>query len=651
MNTLKGGAGNDTLDFSNLPGPIIVTYTGDKSGSITDGSDTISFSDIESFVLTEQSDSVDASLTYSGVFGDVDGVDIDGRGGDDTIIGGRGGDTIEGGTGADLISGDYGDDSLSGGADNDTLLGGDGNDTIDGGDGADEIDGGNEADTLVGGAGIDSIEGGTGDDSIDGGTDNDRLWGEDGNDTLVGGTGDDSLDGGADDDSIDGGAGNDTLAGREGNDVLSGDTGGDILDAGDGDDTVDGGDDNDTVLGQAGNDSLEGGAGEDLIFGHSGNDTISGGEGRDTLSGGGDDDTFIYTAGDGEDTITDFNSGNTGALNDGDSTNNDFIDLSAFYSHIFELRADFADDNTLNQSTGDFGDNTDMAGGSIVFSGASSSSFTADNTGVICFTAGTAMRTPRGDVLIEDLRVGDLVSTADNGPQAIRWIGRRVLNGADLGQSPNLRPVLIKAEALGNARPLLVSPQHCMLLGADDLVRAKHLVDRLSGVRIAHGKRSVCYIHLMFDAHQIVFAENAPSESFYPGPMSLEMMGCAGRTSLFRRFPNLQAQPIGHNQVLPRYGGTVRNIAKTAMCPRSWHRKPHETGFKCHLCCSSRGARALWAAVRFPKAATFGADKADVFGAIQGGMAGCGTRHVNRSKPAAATRGRAKGFRCAAANG
>ena len=33
------------------------------------------------------------------------------------------------------------------------------------------------------------------------------------------------------------------------------------------------------------------------------------------------------------------------------------------------------------------------------------------------------------------------------------------------------------------------------------------------------------------------------------------------------QFPNLQAQPIGHNQVLPRYGATVRNIAKNRDVP------------------------------------------------------------------------------------
>jgi hypothetical protein len=39
---------------------------------------------------------------------------------------------------------------------------------------------------------------------------------------------------------------------------------------------------------------------------------------------------------------------------------------------------------------------------------------------IICFARGALITTPRGQVAVEDLRVGDLVITADNGLQAIR---------------------------------------------------------------------------------------------------------------------------------------------------------------------------------------------------------------------------------------
>ena len=123
-------------------------------------------------------------------------------------------------------------------------------------------------------------------------------------------------------------AGADTLAGRDGNDVLTGGLGADALSGGLGHDTLVG-DDGDATVNNAdeGNDLLYGGRGDDLLFGdggddalygNAGNDTLDGGAGTDTLSGGAGADTFVFAAGHGADTITDFTPGA------------DRIDLSAF---------------------------------------------------------------------------------------------------------------------------------------------------------------------------------------------------------------------------------------------------------------------------------------------------------------------------------
>ena len=71
----------------------------------------------------------------------------------------------------------------------------------------------------------------------------------------------------------------------------------------------------DTLYGTAGFDEIVGGKGEDILFGLEGNDTLKGGKGQDILDGGlGNDvltggrgqDIFVLTAGQGIDTITDF---------------------------------------------------------------------------------------------------------------------------------------------------------------------------------------------------------------------------------------------------------------------------------------------------------------------------------------------------------
>ena len=78
---------------------------------------------------------------------------------------------------------------------------------------------------------------------------------------------------------------------------------------------------------------------------------------------------------------------------------------------------------------------------------------------IICFTEGTRISTPHGQRNIETLGIGDEVLTLDNGVQRIRWIGRRTVPAVG-----KLAPVRIKAGAFENARDLLVSPQHRMLL-------------------------------------------------------------------------------------------------------------------------------------------------------------------------------------------
>lgn len=162
---------------------------------------------------------------------------------------------------------------------------------------------------------------------------------------------------------------------------------------------------------------------------------------------------------------------------------------------------------------------------------------------VVCFAAGTMIETADGERAIETLRSGDLVRTADHDYQPIRWIGssRVAANGSGA-------PILIKAGALGNARDLRVSPHHRMLLGGwqtemlfgdpEVLVAAKHLVNDQTILRLEGG--TVEYFHMLFDTHEIVFAEGAPSESFHPGQIGWRGLSDAARAEILALFPELQ---------------------------------------------------------------------------------------------------------------
>ncbi len=160
----------------------------------------------------------------------------------------------------------------------------------------------------------------------------------------------------------------------------------------------------------------------------------------------------------------------------------------------------------------------------------------------VCFTAGTLIRTDTGERPIEDLVVGDLVLTQDRGYQPIRWIG----SSKHLAVG-NVAPILIKKGALGNTRDLRVSPQHRMVVQgwmaelyfgvSEALATAKSLVNDHSILREEGGK--VVYVHMLFDQHEIVWAEGAPSESFHPGAQGWSALSDDMRDEILTLFPQI----------------------------------------------------------------------------------------------------------------
>ncbi|WP_022704177.1 Hint domain-containing protein [Pseudorhodobacter ferrugineus] len=170
-------------------------------------------------------------------------------------------------------------------------------------------------------------------------------------------------------------------------------------------------------------------------------------------------------------------------------------------------------------------------------------------TGVPCFTAGTLIETAEGPRDCADLVEGDLIWTRDGGLQPVRWIGRRRVEVAEMAGNEKLCPVRIAAGALGAGVPerdLLVSRQHRMVVSSDlaqqvcgageVLLPAIRLVG-LPGIVIDTDVGAVDYIHLLFDSHQIVFAEGAPSESLLLGAEALRMLPQAAREEIETLFP------------------------------------------------------------------------------------------------------------------
>ncbi len=137
----------------------------------------------------------------------------------------------------------------------------------------------------------------------------------------------------------------------------------------------------------------------------------------------------------------------------------------------------------------------------------------------VSFTRGTHITMADGrQVLIEDLRPGDKVLSRDSGPQELRWIGEQTLRATG-----PFAPIIIAPGALNNSGELTVSPNHRLFIyqrvdtiGAGQkevMIKARHLLNGVSVIQAEGG--FVDYFQLLFDKHEIIYAEGIASESLF----------------------------------------------------------------------------------------------------------------------------------------
>ncbi|MEH2001142.1 MAG: calcium-binding protein [Nostoc sp.] len=366
--TIDGGKGDDLLiiDQRISSGKITSTFNPTtNTGSITAGSDRLSYKNIERLYITgTQSDD-----------------NIVGNNGNDTLDpGGSGNDTIDGGKGDDLLSYSYNspsagitssfdattntglitagtrvvsyknierlyirdtqyDDNIVGNNGNDTLFGGyGGNDTIDGGKGDDllsyasnssegitsSFDATTNTGLITAGSNrvsyknIERLE-------ITGTESDDNIVGSNGNDTIIGNY--TFYVGHFGDESVEVIRGNDTIDGGKGDDLLivhdSGDSEGkgitSIFNATTNQGSITAGTKGVSyknierldIIGTQYDDNILGSNGNDTLKGDFGNDILTGGKGNDTLYGESGTDTFAFNSfKEGIDRVYDFNATN-----------------------------------------------------------------------------------------------------------------------------------------------------------------------------------------------------------------------------------------------------------------------------------------------------------------------------------------------------
>ena len=356
---VDGDAGDDSLDYSEARSAVIIDFRdGTATGGGANGSGSVVFANVENASGSPFDDLLianDGLWHHDAEGGGEDwfgGPVLNGRAGNDTLLGGAAGDLLFGdthpsswqqvGDGNDEVRGGAGDDTLWGAGGADRLEGGAGNDALWGGTGADsfvfrEAPRADDADLIqdfVSGSdkilldrAVHANLGAAGDftagdarffaaaGALSGQSPSHRVIYDTSTGTLyydADGSGVGAahpiatLQGAptiaATDISAFGEPGSlepsSTMLGTSGDDSLTGTEAADTIDGLAGNDTLDGRGGDDVLVGGIGSDFLLGGVGNDSAQGGDGDDTLDGGDEVDTLDGGAGNDTYFVTAGD-----------------------------------------------------------------------------------------------------------------------------------------------------------------------------------------------------------------------------------------------------------------------------------------------------------------------------------------------------------------
>jgi hypothetical protein len=139
-------------------------------------------------------------------------------------------------------------------------------------------------------------------------------------------------------------------------------------------------------------------------------------------------------------------------------------------------------------------------------------------TDVPCFAAGTQILATTGEIAVEDIHQGDVLVTAlhgERGTSRVVWTGQRSIDIARNPRPETVLPVRITAHAFADGVPkrdLRLSPHHAVYIDGHFF----QAIDLVNGTTILQEKatKSVVYYHIELTAHNVILAENLPSESF-----------------------------------------------------------------------------------------------------------------------------------------
>jgi len=183
------------------------------------------------------------------------------------------------------------------------------------------------------------------------------------------------------------------------------------------------------------------------------------------------------------------------------------------------------------------------------------------NTGAVfefCFAAGTLIATPVGEIAVEALKIGDMVSTPDGKVVPVKWIGKQTV--FTMFRPPErLALVRISANALGDGQPhsdLTVTADHGIFVQGV-ICHAGALVNGTTIARAPITEQYTVY-HIETEDHEIILANGAPAETFIDNASRRAFDNFAEFETLYGDVPEMEELPYPRAMSARQVPGAIR---------------------------------------------------------------------------------------------
>lgn len=180
------------------------------------------------------------------------------------------------------------------------------------------------------------------------------------------------------------------------------------------------------------------------------------------------------------------------------------------------------------------------------------------------FATGVAVnsliRTLGGDVPADRLRPGAWIETQDHGPQRLLWRGVTVYGATGAGIEASEWPVQVSPTGMAHLDVVAEEEESTLrmapgqrvalrgraardLLNVDEAVVQGHDLLRLGFARPCQGFSAASYVMLMFEHHEMIWADGVLVESFFPGEGALRGLDPFHRAEIQSLRPELRRNP------------------------------------------------------------------------------------------------------------